>query len=497
MVVASVPTFVQALTRSRLLEPAQLDEVVQSLQTRYADPKALADDLARRRWLTPYQVEQLLRGRGQDLVLGHYVLLDSLGEGGMGQVFKARHRRLERVVALKVIRPERLASPDAVRRFEREARAAARLTHPNIVTIYDADEVNGTHFIAMELIEGIDLDRLVTEHGPLPVGRACVYIKEAALGLQHAHEKGLVHRDIKPANLLVSYTDSQVKLLDLGLARLDSGQITGPLTQEGVVMGTLDYLAPEQALDSHKADIRADIYSLGCSLYYLLTGRPPFPGGTVTQKLIWHQQAEPTPVTRLRADVPAAVAAVLRKMLAKRPEERYQTPGEVVLALEPFCRASEVRPPPITPADRPKVAVQTTTVTRPPSGTVATPSRPSSGMRRNPDEMLPEAGGRQSWFRRYGLGGIACAMTVSSGVFLFLLLLVAVVVMKKDGNSPAMAMVGFLMFGAMAVAGIGGVLGLVGTFLPGSNKPLSIAGACVGALVIFGMLGLMCLGMMS
>ena len=202
----------------------------------------------------------------------------------MGEVFKARHPKLGRVVALKLIRKERLDNPAAVRRFHREVQAAAQLEHPHIVRAYDADEAGDLHYFVMEYVEGTDLARLVKRDGPLTVDRACDYVRQAALGLQHAYERGMVHRDIKPANLLLTAKGDVVKVLDMGLARLDRPEkdagASSTLTQEGAVMGTPDYIAPEQARDSHTVDIRADLYSLGCTLYFLLAGRVPFPGGT-------------------------------------------------------------------------------------------------------------------------------------------------------------------------------------------------------------------------
>jgi WD40 repeat protein/tRNA A-37 threonylcarbamoyl transferase component Bud32 len=346
MAIDSVAGLIDVIRACRLLEPAQLNDLA-GRQEQFGDPRALARELLRRGWLTAYQVNQLFRDQGSSLVLGQYVLLERLGEGGMGQVFKARHQRLERAVALKLIRPERLASQDAVQRFQREARAAARLSHPNIVTIYDADEYNGTHFFAMECVEGTDLARLVKERGPLPVAQACEYIRQGALGLQHAHEQGLVHRDIKPGNLFLAFRadgSPLIKVLDMGLARLSSaleaGSDTDMLTAEGAVMGTPDYIAPEQAINSRTVDIRADIYSLGCTLYFLLTGRPPFPGGSLAEKLLKHQQSQPRPVEQLRPEVPAALAGVLRKLMAKRSADRYQTPAEVAAALAPFCHGA-------------------------------------------------------------------------------------------------------------------------------------------------------------
>ena len=296
--------------------------------------------------MTPYQINQLLQGRGHELVLGPYLILERLGEGGAGQVFKARHQKMNRVVALKVIRRELLADAEVVGRFYREIQVVSQLDHPNVVHAYDAGPVGATHFLAMEYVEGTDLGRLVKQSGPLPVLQACEYIRQAALGLQHAHERGLVHRDIKPHNLIMSLSDGLIKVADLGLARLSrtanedltaaltSANSAGSLTpQNAVMMGTADYLAPEQALDFHKADIRADIYGLGCTFYYLLTGRPPFAGTTLAEKLIKHQQAEPPPIDKLASQVPQALVPVIRRMLAKKPEERYQTPAEVAAAL--------------------------------------------------------------------------------------------------------------------------------------------------------------------
>jgi serine/threonine protein kinase len=337
---APTTPLVDALRQSRLLGPAQTEEVARTLQARFPDPQALAGELTRRGWLTPYQADQLLRGRGHELLLGPYVLLGPLGEGGMGRVFKARHRERGDVVALKLLRQERLGNPEAVRRFEREARAAAALAHPNVVRALDAGRVAGTHLLVMEYVEGAtDLGQWVKRHGPLPVPQACEYVRQAALGLQHAHERGLVHRDIKPANLLRTADGSLVKVLDLGLARLDrpaeEGEQGSALTQEGALLGTPDYIAPEQALESHAVDTRADLYSLGCTFYYLLTGRVPFPGGTLLQKLNRHQNQEAPAVEALRPEVPPGVAAVVRRLLAKRPEDRYRTPAELAAALAP------------------------------------------------------------------------------------------------------------------------------------------------------------------
>jgi serine/threonine-protein kinase len=337
MAIASASSLIETLSRGRLLEPPQLEELVRSLPSRPVDPLVLARELLQRGWLTPYQINQLFQGRAADLTLGHYLLLERLGEGGMGQVFKARERRLGRVVALKVLRKERIDKPDIVRRFYHEIRAAARLSHPNIVHAYDAEQVGDAHLFAMEYIEGIDLARLLKQSGPLPVAQACEYVRQAALALQHIQEHGMVHRDIKPANLMRDNHGGGIKVLDMGLVRLldnDSGEPAATkLTRLGAVMGTVDYIAPEQALNSHKADIRSDLYSLGCTLYHLLTGRVPFPADEPMAKLLAHSCDRALAIEYLRPDVPPPVADIVRKLMAKHPNDRHQTPAELVLDL--------------------------------------------------------------------------------------------------------------------------------------------------------------------
>src|ERR1043165_812136 len=260
---------------------------------------------------------------------GHpkYRILKKLGEGGMGTVYLAEHVRMQRSVALKVMRPSLLRNTLAVDRFHQEVRAASQLSHPHIVTAYDADEAGSgpdlVHFLVMEFVEGETLAAYVKRKGPLPVDEACRLIRQAALGLQHAHGKRMVHRDIKPENLILA-KNGIVKILDFGLARL--GQLQGAqphITGEGMLMGTVDYMAPEQAGDSHGVDIRADIYSLGCSLYPLLAGRGPFPTGTFTERLLQHSDKQPPDLRQLRPNVPPELAAIVKKMLAKKPAERF------------------------------------------------------------------------------------------------------------------------------------------------------------------------------
>jgi tRNA A-37 threonylcarbamoyl transferase component Bud32 len=286
-----------------------------------------------------------------------YQVLEVLGSGGMGAVYKAEHRLMERHVALKVMSPRLLNRPGMVERFEREVKAAARLAHANIVAAYDADRAGDTHFLIMEFVEGVSLAQRVHEDGPMSVKEACDYLYQAACGLAHAHECGMVHRDIKPHNLMLT-SAGQVKILDFGLARFvretaskdpptvertaqpDHSPLTtndSPLTEAGAVMGTVDFIAPEQANDARQADIRADIYSLGCTLYYLLAGHVPFPSGTAQDKLAAHREQKPAALAGLRSDLPSGLTQVIERMMAKDPAQRYQTPVEVARALAPFA----------------------------------------------------------------------------------------------------------------------------------------------------------------
>jgi serine/threonine protein kinase/WD40 repeat protein len=273
-----------------------------------------------------------------------------LGAGGMGVVYKAEHRLMERAVALKVMTRALVGSAANVDRFRREVKAAARLSHANIVAAYDAEQAGDVHFLVMEYVEGTDLARWVAERGPLPVAEACDYARQCAAGLQHAHEHGMIHRDIKPHNLMRTPCGA-IKILDFGLARLaaEAGAAASGVTGQGILLGTVDYLAPEQADDARHADIRSDIYSLGCTLYHLLSGRPPFPRGTAVQKIMAHTEREPLPLQELRPDLPPELARVVRRMMAKSPDERYQTPADVGAALEPFVSATaalSLDPPP-------------------------------------------------------------------------------------------------------------------------------------------------------
>ena len=338
---AADPTaaFLAALQASRLLSTAQHQDITAWAAQAKADVPTLAKEINRRGWLTPYQIKEIARGRGKDLILGIYVVLDLLGEGGMGRVFKAHNTRLGRDEALKIIRADKLKHTSARARFTLEMQALGKVKHPNVVTAFDAGPLDDLHFVSMELIDGIDLTRMVRERGPLPVAEACEYIRQSALGLQHALELGMVHRDIKPSNILVSRDGKQVKIVDLGLARLQEPIQEGAnrVTQEGFVIGTPDFLAPEQARNPAGVDIRADIYALGATLFYILPGKVPYDGANATEKLLKHCTEPPPALLPLRLDAPPQLERLIHWCMAKRAEDRPQTPHQLALALQPFC----------------------------------------------------------------------------------------------------------------------------------------------------------------
>jgi serine/threonine protein kinase len=312
--------------------------------------------------------------------LGQYRLLEELGRGGMGHVYKAVHTIMERVVAVKVILPELVENPLALDWFRREVRAATQLVHPNIVMAYDANEADGVHFLVMEYVDGTNLDVLVRREGPLPLPRACELMRQCALALQHAHEKGMVHRDVKPANVLIPREGTAggplVKLVDFGLARLHKQAAGGTIAVQTAsgLLGTPDYIAPEQCRDIHAADIRSDLYSLGGTFYFVLTGRVPFDGESAMEKLVKHLMDEPEPVEGRRPDVPPAVAGIVRRLMAKKPEHRYQTPAELAEALAPWCEPKKGEagarggPPHFPPVGEPDTAVEGPTTRRPALG---------------------------------------------------------------------------------------------------------------------------------
>lgn len=345
----SLDQFIRHLADSGLMsadEIRQFQAALPAAKFPADDAQPFAKELIRQKKLTSYQATAAYQGKQQGLILGNYVVLDKLGQGGMGTVLKAEHRRMKRLVALKVMSPAAMKSPDAVKRFRREAEAAAKLTHPNIVAAFDFDEAKGMHFLVTEYVEGKDLSRLVKDQGPLPVDKAVDFIIQAAQGLAHAHGEGVVHRDIKPANLLLDKRGT-VKVLDMGLARLidaETGAAAEGLTQTGTVMGTVDYMSPEQALHTKYADHRADIYSLGCSLYYLLSGRALYGGDSLMIKLLAHRE-QPIPSLVELPNVSPALDAVFQRMVAKKPEDRQQTMADVIRELETALAGAPIGAP--------------------------------------------------------------------------------------------------------------------------------------------------------
>ncbi len=330
--------FLDAVRRSGLVEKDQLRRAMSRLKqrhgsraTRHAD--SVAEWLIDEQLLNAWQCEKLLGGRHKGFFLGKYKLLDHLGSGGMSSVYLGEHVLMQRLVAVKVLPKSRVKNTSYLARFHREAQAAAVLDHPNIVRAYDVDNDGDLHYLVMEYIDGCDLQVLVRQDGPVDFVVAADYIRQAATGLAHAHAAGLIHRDVKPANLLVD-RHGAVKVLDLGLARFaDDEGASLTVAHDETVLGTADYLAPEQALDSHGADSRADIYGLGCSFYFLLTGHAPFPDGSLPQRLMMHQNEEPPSILDDRPDAPEDLLVICRRMMAKLPDDRFQTADEVAHAL--------------------------------------------------------------------------------------------------------------------------------------------------------------------
>jgi eukaryotic-like serine/threonine-protein kinase len=345
----TIDEFLELVRKSGVVEEKKLStylEKVRALQPLPKEPARLAGLLVRDGLLTNFQAEQFLQGKWRRFTIGKYKVLERLGSGGMGAVYLCEHKLMRRRVAVKVLPTAKAEDTSSLDRFFREARAVAALDHPNIVRAYDIDQDDKLHFLVMEHVDGSSLQEMVKKAGPMDVLRACHYTRQAALGLQHAHETaGIVHRDIKPGNILVD-RNGIVKILDMGLARFfhDEDDILTKKFEENV-LGTADYLAPEQALDSHSVDIRADIYSLGATFYFCLTGRTPFAEGTVAQKLIWHQTRQPKPLRQLRPEVPDGVVAIVEKMMAKDASQRYPTPTTVAEALTPWTQ-TPIPPPP-------------------------------------------------------------------------------------------------------------------------------------------------------
>jgi eukaryotic-like serine/threonine-protein kinase len=350
MAIVSNDALIDVLQRCHLLPPQQLGEALALVDARNGDVNEVAKILLERGWFTPFQMNQVLAGRCDDLMVGPYILLDRLSKSRRGEVYKARHVESECTVALKIVPLEQMTTPAAVNRFLLRMSVMAELEHPNIVQVWDADRAGETYYCAMEFVEGTDLEKAVGAQGRLSTALASEHIRQAALGLQCAHEHNLVHRAIRPGNLFLANASAQerpvTKIFDWSLAMM---RPTAAAAEQGTtksiehqILGTADYLSPEQAMNPEGVDIRGDIYSLGCTFYFLLTGQPPFHGASVMEKALQHMSAEPEPVEKINADVPGGLATIVRRMMAKQPKERFQTPAAAALALLPFSRGNSL-----------------------------------------------------------------------------------------------------------------------------------------------------------
>lgn len=341
-----IESFLDLTRKSGLVDTGRLNfylERLEQLEPIPEDSKELANILVRDAVLSRFQADQLLSGKWRGFYVGRYRVIERIGIGGMGQVYLAEHRTMKRRFAIKVLPRAKAADPASLERFEREARAGGSIDHPNIVRAYDKDQDGDLHYLVMDFVDGCSLSEIVAATGPVDPIRAGNYLYQSALGLKHAHDSGLIHRDIKPANILID-RQGVIKILDMGLARFfnDHDDMITKKYDE-TVLGTADYLSPEQAIDSHNVDIRSDIYSLGCTFYYVLTGQPPFGEGSVAQKLIWHQTRTPKPLTDIRTGVPADLSTIIARCMMKKVDDRFSSPGELIEALTQY--ADMVFPP--------------------------------------------------------------------------------------------------------------------------------------------------------
>jgi serine/threonine protein kinase len=360
---SSVESMCNLLARSRLLAPDSIRALYQLWRSTARDPANVTHFsrwLVDNRYVTEYQIGLLLLGRSGSFFLNEYKLLERIGKGRMAGVYKAVHA-LGQVVAVKVLPPSRAKDAEAFCRFQREARLSLKLKHPNVVRTYEVGEADGVHYLVMEYLEGETLEELLQRRGRLPAGEAAALVYEGLLGLQHIHEQGMIHRDLKPGNLMLACRSAKprgngaagpcVKVLDIGLGRALFDEAPAPaelgeLTTQGAVLGTPDYTAPEQARDAHRADIRADVYSMGCVLYHLLAGRPPFADVSVVRQIVRHATEVPRPLRHYSAEVPDALQEIVNGMLAKDPAQRYPIPNQAARALRVFLQSESLSPQP-------------------------------------------------------------------------------------------------------------------------------------------------------
>ena len=342
MLASSPIRYADLISDLGLLTSDRQEELVSRMYPQCRDWNILLSELVYREWLTPYQASMLAKGKGRELRLGSYILQEPLGEGGTGRIYKAEHAKFRTPAAVKILRRSQAKNPVAVSRFLREIRALASLRHPHVVHAFDADYAAGTVYCVMEYVPGTDLGHIVRQQGVLPWEVAARYAYQIALALQYVSGVGLIHRDIKPNNIQVTPDGRAVKLLDLGLARFERWELNeedAGVTRVGTMIGTPNYISPEQIRDSRSADIRSDLYGLGCTLYFMLTGRAPFESADAVTALRKQLVEEATPVESLRPDVPPPLAAIVRTLMRKRPRDRHQHPAETVQALHPLVTA--------------------------------------------------------------------------------------------------------------------------------------------------------------
>ena len=378
---SSVEELLQLIRKSGMVDEQKLAAYLHRRQLTRGlpdDPRVFADEMVQDGIVTYFQSEQFLLGKWRGFTIGKYKLLERVGVGGMGQVFLCEHMFMKKRVAIKVLPPAKAEHPAALGRFYREARAAGSLEHPNVVRTHDIDQDGNLHFIVMDYVDGPNLLDVVKKFSPLDITRAISYVRQSAAALEYAFRNHLIHRDIKPGNVLID-RKGVARILDMGLARFindHSDQLTLKYDDK-IVLGTADYVAPEQVANSHAVDIRADIYALGATFYFLLAGHPPFPTGTVSQKLLWHRTKEPTPIRQIRPEVPEGLAAIVARMMAKEPKARYQTPGQVVSELAPFLTGPVPLPaaeemPALSPAATDGMATEVPAETPEPAVTAGT-----------------------------------------------------------------------------------------------------------------------------
>ena len=349
MTANTVESFLANLQRSRLLAAEDFKSAADLASSAHYDPQVLARLLTRRSLITSWQAQQLLAGR-HSFFLGPYRLLERVGQGRFGIVFRSQHETKRNIVALKVLPAEAMSNPHVAARFEREVRLASKLKHPHIVNAYAAQEVHGIHFLIMEYVPGRTLRQWIQEFGRLPIDWSCEVVRQCALGLDYAAAQGIVHRDIKPSNIMVEAQSTSgrphAKLLDLGVARAMDENEEARLTKPGHVLGTVDYMAPEQVQNTPGVDTRADIYSLGCTLFHAITGQVPFSGDNWAERMLVRTRSEAPLLSTLRHDLPVGLSELVAQLLARNPAHRISTASAVAAALEPFSRTTDLSPQP-------------------------------------------------------------------------------------------------------------------------------------------------------